>query len=361
MLFPLIPLIAAFVFDKLFFIGETPYYFLNTASFVNYEHKEELIFEMKEYLSKKDRKKVLAIFGNSRTTSFSNSYIEKNYPDWILYNFSVPGGTSDYFYYLMGKFQKHNVRPDFILFTVTPQGFNNASRIQMDEVMVYALPPAFIIQNLQHLRLDDITNYIAKKLFLSYKNKPLLTTIADRLKNHSEKKEILKFFISRSREALKESRGSVNLSPHEPVKDEVRMKKNAEDIINNFLRPFQYSKSQHYFTEKFLFIARELNIPSALLWARVSPDLRQMKNKLKIANLSKDKKITVREAWEKHMIHLADKYKVKFLDMNYETDFQCDLFQDASHMAGHCFPEFTDYLFNEINDIKSGRTSANTD
>ena len=348
MLFPLIPLLTAFCFDKVFFIGDLPYYFLNTASFVNYEHKEELIFEMKEYLSRPDRKKVLALFGNSRTTPFSNKYIETKYPDWILYNFSVPGGTSDYFYYLMEKFQKNNIRPDHIIFTVTPQGFNSASRIQMDEVMVYALPPSFVLRNIAHFSIDDVTNYIAKKLFLGYRNKPQIPVIIRRTKNNSFEKEILKKFINDSRIALHESRGSVSLGEHEPEIDPVKMKINADDIFKNFLSPFKYSESQHNFMEQGLKISSEMKIPSTLLWARVSPDLRQIKNATEFIKTDDGRKITIREAWLPHQIALAEKYGVKFLDLNFEKQFSCDKFYDASHMAGICFDEFTDYLFESI-------------
>ena len=348
MLFPLIPLLAAFLFDKLFFIGEVPYYFLNTASFVNYDHKEELIFELKDYLSRKDRKKVVAIFGNSRTTPFNNAYIESKHPDWILFNFSVPGGTSDYYCYLMEKFQKNNIHPDHMVFAITPQGFNSVSRIQMDEVMVYALPPSFIARNISHFSIDDMSNYIAKKLFLGYRNKPLPAVILRRTKNNSRDKELLKEFIINSKKALHDSRGSVALSKREPKTNRVKMEENAEDIFRDFLSPFQYSKNQHFFMEESLKIAVEMKIPSSLLWARVSPELRLLKNEIAFIKTDDGKTITIRGAWEPRQRSLAEKYGVKFLDMNDDGNFKCDKFIDASHMSGICFDDFTDYLFSNI-------------
>lgn len=346
MLFPLIGILSAFLFDKAFYAGELPYYFLNTASFINYDHKEEMIYELKEYLKKDNRKKTMVMFGNSRTTPFSNPYIEKKHPEWILFNFSVPGGTSDYFAYFMERFQKENIHPDFIFFTVTPQGFNIKSKIQMDEVMIYGLPFSFIISHIDRFSLDEISNYAAKKLFWNYRNKPELKRILQRAKEDSFEKEKLKEFILTNQALLKKNRGSANLGAYNPKADPELLKQNALDIWNGFLAPFAYSETQDYFTKESLRIASEMKIPAALLWARVSPPLRELKNTQEIVP-GPDGKLSVRDAWVPHMISISKKYGIAFLDMNYGEDFSCDVFQDASHMAGICFDDFTDYLIRK--------------
>ncbi|EMG00934.1 PF07611 domain protein [Leptospira borgpetersenii str. 200701203] len=75
---PFVIFIIAFGIDKL--ISSTalePYYSL-TLSDLNFRHKEFLFEELKDYLKKENRKKVLVYFGNSRALLFRNDYIEKN-------------------------------------------------------------------------------------------------------------------------------------------------------------------------------------------------------------------------------------------------------------------------------------------
>lgn len=122
---PFLLFLFAFLVDKLLLLDSFPLYYLTTASFINFQHKETLMYQLKEYLSFHQRKKVLVILGNSRSMSFNNDYISSKYPEWILFNFSVPGGTQDYFLYLMEKFKRERIQPEAVFFAVTPQGMNS--------------------------------------------------------------------------------------------------------------------------------------------------------------------------------------------------------------------------------------------
>ena len=168
--------------DKAFVVGNLEDYFLSTASFKNYDHKIAMLDELEEYLKKPDRKKVMIMFGNSRTMPFSTEYIASHYPGWVLFNFSVPGGTSDYYLEMLEQFQKRSIRPDHVFLAVTPQGMNQSARVSMDEVMVTGLSPGFVIRHAGHYSVDDITNYIAKKTFLVYQYRPKVWVIRDRMK-----------------------------------------------------------------------------------------------------------------------------------------------------------------------------------
>lgn len=347
MLYPVIVLLAALLVDKAPFAGDFELYFLKTASFLNYDHKEELAVELAEYLRRPDRRRVMVVFGNSRTLPFNNAAIQERHPDWTLFNFSVPGGTSDYFYYMMLKFQKMGIRPDSIYFAVTPQGFNDASRVEMDESMVNGLPVAFVLREFAHFRLDDLTNYFAKKLFWSYRYRPIPTLITQRMRNNSAEAKGLAEFIQNSERALRRNRGSVPASNEEPRTDPALMRRHAESIWSDFFVPFRYSKNQHYFTERSLAISKEMGIPAALLWARVSPDLRRMKNEIAVGVDQNGAPATVRELWLPEMERLSGQYGATILDMNYGESLSCDTFYDASHMAGICFGELADYLIQK--------------
>lgn len=348
MLFPLVLFLAAFLLDKLFFIGNFPSYFMNTASFVNYEHKEVLVDELEEYLKTPNRKMVLVMFGNSRTMAFDNNYIESHYPGVILFNFSVPGGTSDFYLYYMEKFQKRNIHPDFIFFTLAPQGFNTTPGIAMDEVLIFGLPAGFFFRHLNRYSSSEVTNYIAKNLFWSYKHKPRPGRILRRFKNNSDEKNRFDEFVSSSREEVERERGSV---PHDSSKKpshehESALVENARSSFRTFLYHFNMSEGQLRFTEDSLRIAREMGIDGAVVWARVAPELRRLIDEEKIPH--NGDLTTVRDLWEGPVRSLSEKYGYPFVDLNTTNQFHCDQFYDASHMAGYCFPAFTDFLIHGV-------------
>lgn len=348
LLFPVLVLLGAFLLDKVFFIGNLEHYFLSTASFKNYEHKLEMLDELEQYLKRKDRKKVLVLFGNSRTMPFSNEYIASEYPNWILFNFSVPGGTSDYYLFLLEQFQRRDIRPDHVFLALTPQGMNSQARVSLDEVMVTGLPPGFVARHALHYSLDDLSNYVAKKTFLVYQYRPKLWIVQDRLKEgHLQR---FRDFLQLLEDALRKERGSVPVKPEEGVvESEERMEIYARSIWKDFFVPFQLSSDQLHFSQQGLAILESLDVPTALIWVRVSRNLRERIANEKVAipanaRNHRVEKITVKEAWKPAMVSLASNYGAGFLDMNYESDFACDQFSDASHLSAACFDEFTDYL-----------------
>ena len=346
-MFPLLVLLGAFLLDKAFFVGNLEDYFLSTASFKNYDHKIAMLDELEDYLKKPDRKKVMIMFGNSRTMPFSTEYIASHYPGWVLFNFSVPGGTSDYYLEMLEQFQKRSIRPDHVFLAVTPQGMNQSARVSMDEVMVTGLSPGFVIRHAGHYSVDDITNYIAKKTFLVYQYRPKVWVIRDRMKpGHVEQ---FRKFLVLLEEALEKEKGSVPVKPDEKaVESEEQMEVYARSIWKDFFDPFTLSADQLYFTDRSLQILNSMQIPADLLWVRVRENLRKRIDTSEVARLERHQKTTVRKAWQPVMEAMAEKHNARFLDMNYEGEFQCDKFTDASHMSAICFGEFTDYLMKSI-------------
>lgn len=348
MLFPLVLFFVAFVVDKVFFLGNFPDYFMRTASFLNYDHKEVLRSQLKEYLQLEGRKKTIVIFGNSRTMNFDNKYIEKNYPDWILFNFSVPGGTSDFYAYHMGKFAEENISPDVILFAVTPHGFNTMPSIAMDEVILNGLSASFIINHIDQYTVDELTNYVAKKLFWSYRNKPHFSEIRKRLKENSQLAKKYNEFVEVSRQRLLNERGSVPYHINKEIRHskEDFLVKDAQNTYRTFLNPFSLSEGQIRFTDESLKISGKLGSETVLLWAKVAPELRRLIDEEPVINDSENR--TVREIWEPRIRQLSQKYDAPLLDLNYEDKIACDMFYDASHMAGYCFHDFTDYIMSKV-------------
>ncbi|MCB1139088.1 MAG: DUF1574 domain-containing protein [Leptospiraceae bacterium] len=354
LLFPVLVLLGAFLLDKIFFIGNLEDYFLTTASFKNYNHKVEMLDELEEYLQRSDRKKVLALFGNSRTMPFSNQYIAERYPNWILFNFSVPGGTSDYYLYLLEQFEKRGLKPDHVFLAITPQGMNRTAAVSLDEVMITGLPPGFVARHASSYSLDDLSNYVAKKTFLVYQYRPKLWVIRDRMKEgHLDQ---FRGFLGLLEDALRKERGSVPVKAEEGVvESEEKMEVYARSIWKDFFVPFHLSEDQVYFTRHGLEILHDLNVPTDLLWVRVSENLRRRIDTEKVAFRDGERsRHTVREVWEPAMRQLAGQFNARFLDMNFSTEFPCDQFSDASHLSAACFDEFTDYLMNEIENRRIG-------
>lgn len=352
LLIPFFLFLSAFLVDKLFLLNSFPLYYLTTASFINFQHKEKLTKELKNYLENTNtkRKKTLLILGNSRTMSFDNKYISKNYPEWILFNFSVPGGTQDYFLYSMEKFKKENIRPDAILFAVTPQGMNAKPSVMTDEVMVFGLPFNFVMNYFYYYSIDQLTNYLGKKLFVTYRFRPKLKIIGKRM----DDMEMVKFtsLLIYTNLTLEKERGSI-LNTHEfnSFPSEEVIQKNAESIWKDFFEPFVLDKKALFFLKRSIEIAKELNIPHiGILWPPVSPALKKLKEEkiVAIENTKNYHKKTVKEVWGKEMLNIAQEYKIHWYDFNFTEPMKCNYFFDASHLSSYCLKEYTDKIFAKL-------------
>ncbi len=346
LLFPALLLLAAFGLDKAFYIGDLEDYFLRTASFLNYDHKEDLVFELEAYLKRPQRRKVVVMFGNSRTMSFNNRYLERAHPEWILFNFSVPGGNADYYAFFMEHFRARNIRPELIFFAVSPQGYNRTPSIAMDEVMINGLSLGFVFWNWRRYNIDELSNFVAKKLFWNYQYRPKLTVIAKKLRNRKYHIRGFRALRVSSYYRLLIDRGSVPYHEHsDPKQDPEFLERTARGTWRDFFTPFTLSEPMFAFTEDFLRDARALGIPTRLLWARVGGPLRRRKVEEPVASADGTRS-TVRQIWEPRMRALAARYNAPFVDMNYTPSIRCDRYYDASHLAGACFAEFTDFLLS---------------
>lgn len=354
-LFPVLVFALAFLVDKAFFIGRLEDYFLTTASFLNFDHKEVMLDELEEHLKKPDHLKALVLFGNSRTMSFSREYIEERYPGWTLFNFSVPGGTTDYFYYFMKEFRRRDIRPEAIYFAVTPQGMNATPAVALDEVMVFGLPPSFLATEFRYYSLDELTNYVAKKSFLVYRYRPKMKIIEWRMSYNEQTEErpvdAFRKMLEQTGQSLTLHRGSV---PYDldvkPAQDEAAIQTNAVSIWKDAFTPFRLHEGQVHFAEESLKIAKELGAKTGLVWPRVSAPLRRLKETEKVAiDPVTHEPTTVRAAWEPAMKRLTEETGASWMDFNYDPAFDphCDFFFDASHMASGCFRPFMDGVMAE--------------
>lgn len=346
MLFPFFVFAAAFWLDKQLFVGDAPNYFLRTASFINYEHKEDLINDLDAYLKLPDRKRVWVMFGSSRTMSFDPKYLAEKHPAWILFNFSVPGGNNDYYHRYMEAFHRRGIRPDLLTFAVTPQGFNARPAVSLDEVMLNGLPVGFVARHADRYRVGDLTNYAAKKLFWSYRYRVNWGTIVNRLEDDSKDMIRFKQFRARSYTALLEGRGSVAFHDNpDPDQDPAVFRREADSTWRSFYTPYLPAEGQFQFAEGNLALAQELGVRARMVWAPVGPELRALLNEKEIK--IDDAETTVRAYWEKRMRAMAERRAAPLVDLNFAEQLPCDRYYDVSHLAGVCFGDFTDRLLAE--------------
>ncbi|PJZ56731.1 DUF1574 domain-containing protein [Leptospira barantonii] len=348
LLVPFIIFIIAFGVDKL--ISSTafePYYSL-TLSDLNFRHKEFLFDELKDYLKKEDRKKVLVYFGNSRALLFRNDYIEKKYPNWLLFNFSVPGGSPDYYLYWLERFQADGVKPDFILMDESIEIFNSSSVLTLDEVLFYGLSPSFVFRHVDRYSSSDLTGYIAKKIFNTHKNRPRWNVIRARAKEGgtlAKGYSKLRFEIS---ENLKTQRGSAtsDASPRIVLPPEL-LKKRSNTDFKSYLTPFTFNPKMLANQEDAIRIVKESGVAYATIWVRVSRPYFELYKTRKVLTNEKDEK-TPYEIMIPILTKLHESTGTVFWNMNEDAEYKCDDFSDPGHMSPSCFNDYADFIFKRL-------------
>ncbi|MDI7224878.1 DUF1574 domain-containing protein [Leptospira santarosai] len=345
---PFVIFVIAFGLDKL--ISSTtlePYYSL-TLSDLNFRHKEVLFDELKDYLGKKNRKKVLVYFGNSRALLFRNDYIEKKYPDWILFNFSVPGGSPDYYLYWLEQFRSDSVKPDFILLDESIEIFNSSSVLTLDEVLFYGLSPSFVFRHADRYSSSDLTGYVAKKLFHTHKNRPRFSVIRARAKDNG----LLAAGYSKLRstiwENLRNQRGSAtsDASPRIVLAAEL-LKKRSDTDFKSYLTPFTFNPKMLANQEDAIQIIKEIGVPFATIWVRVARPYFELYKTRKVPTNEKEEK-TPYEIMVPILKKLHASTGAEFWNMNEDPEYHCDDFSDPGHMSPNCFNDYADFIFKRL-------------
>jgi hypothetical protein len=353
LLIPVLIFLIALAVDRILMLEKIQTYFTKTVSEINYFHKPVLFQELKDYLQKPDRKKVFVYFGNSRALLFDNKYIEEHYPDWILFNFSVPGGTPDYFTFWLEQFQADNVKPDFILVDDSVEAFNFTARIKIDEVLVNGLDFPFILKYRSRYTSKEITNFIAKRLFKTYQYRPKLDTILQRLRNNSEIAKHYRQWRIQIAGKLKEERGSASsdISANATSSKELVLKYSEGDF-HSYIDPFTFNENMLAFQKDNFRILKELGVSHSAIWVRVARPYFQYIQTRNAVLPMKEQPITAYSIWYSKINAAHKEFGTGLFNMNEDKDYTCDFFTDASHMSTKCFPDYTDYIFERVIGVK---------
>ena len=353
LLIPVLIFLIALAVDRILMLEKIQTYFTKTVSEINYFHKPVLFQELKDYLQKPDRKKVFVYFGNSRALLFDNKYIAEHYPDWILFNFSVPGGTPDYFTFWLEQFQADNVKPDFILVDNSVEAFNFTARIKIDEVLVNGLDFPFILKYRSRYTSKEITNFIAKRLFKTYQYRPKLDTILQRLRNNSEIAKHYRQWRIQIAGKLKEERGSASsdISANATSSKELVLKYSEGDF-HSYIDPFTFNENMLAFQKDNFRILKELGVSHSAIWVRVARPYFQYIQTRNAVLPMKEQPITAYSIWYSKINAAHKEFGTGLFNMNEDKDYTCDFFTDASHMSTKCFPDYTDYIFERVIGVK---------
>ena|GEM_PF-1609400 len=346
LLLPFLIFIIAFGLDKFLSLEGVHTYFSKTLSDINYIQKEELYQDLQKYLQTPQRKKVLVYFGNSRALLFNKDYIETKYPEWTLFNFSVPGGRPDYALQWAERFAQDGTRPDFVLFDHSTELYNSQASLKVDETLTNGLKVGFVLRHWKYFTTSEISTLLAKRMFYAYLYRPKLEVILARAKARETYlypyQNLRMGFVSQ----LKLGQGSaITPGTHEGIMPEGLLKKSSFGDFNSYLVPFVFDDRMLYFFQGSVSEFRKIGVPMASIWVRLSLPYFELFKSQKVAN---EKRETVYENWLPKIEDFQRKNQLPFWNMNDDKNYNCNAFSDAGHMSPACYVDYTNYIMKRV-------------
>lgn len=351
LLYPLWIFLFAFFLDKAFLLEGVHTYFSKTLSDINYIQKNELYESLKTYLNQPNRKKVLVYFGNSRALLFDNQYIESTYPGWTLYNFSVPGGKTDYTLQWAEKFFRDGVKPDFVLIDQSTELYNSTASLKVDETLTNGLDVFFVLKHWNKFSTEEKSTLLAKRLFRTYQYRPKLEVI---LRRASQKQIYLYPYQELRAKFMGElaiGQGSAKTpGTHHELMPLARLKKSAFGDFHSYLVPFSFNDRTFQFYKEAAQIFKNMNVPQASIWVRLSLPYMELIRSQPVAKFENNNH-TIYSVWLPKVENYQNENEIPFWNMNDATDYNCNEFSDAGHMAPTCYRDYTDFIMKRV--IKS--------
>lgn len=329
--YPLIYLFILFLVDKVFLLDYFQKEFLQDGNVIYYRQRHLLFERMKKEVPKDPRKLAVA-FGDSRAYAFSEKLLTNDYKkDWTVYNFSGPQAPPIYAFYWFEKMIQNNIKPDLVIFTISPEGFYDALRLVHQPVLRLGVDEEFVKRHWNDIPKEDRREYIIDKLIafrsIEFDYKLFMSRLKEgELDQYDPEKN--------SHMAILNLFKGEQLAYTALVNDYKRLNKDARRMRKLYFSNFEVDQTQFTFTEKLLKLAKEHGITVFVTWPKVYKELRKEYEKEKI-----------RVVWQGKLKKLVQKYGMNFYNFNKITD--CDLFYDASHQSNLCFEEQINFLIEE--------------
>ncbi|GBF49205.1 hypothetical protein LPTSP4_07150 [Leptospira ryugenii] len=330
-----------------------------------YEYKEDLFQVMKENHQKNPNRRIGVILGSSRSGEFDTKLISRFVANTDTYNFAAPFGPISFQYYWMERILSEDIPIAYFMVEIDPLLFTK-SAIQYSLNGSYET--SFVLTHMDLYRenkgdpwtvssngfsVDEVETYFLKKLFALYKypldfgaikanNQNIEIGFVPGLSANITGKEHKRDFLSKILMANRELLGAM---PNEIkfANADFFLEKDAENMFETYLNPFQISITQIYFFKQMIQITQDKNIPVIFYYPVVAPPLRsRMEKNSLLADFQKATSALVLESKQKY------KADFRIVDPSQDSRWTCKDFVDSLHLSGACFPNLLPILFQSI-------------
>lgn len=190
-LFPTLLFGLLFLLDKAFLIKKIQLLTQKDATFLYYQYKPELLKKVKETYQNK-KQKILILIGSSRLMFVDYFEFKKIYPEWEMFNFSVPVNSPAYYLFTIEKILDEQVKPDLVILETDPYQFNEFSPGFRKSNLPYSFDLGFVIKNFELFEREEVSEFLGYLLFAGKTYPPDILIFLERIRNPEN--QILQLF-----------------------------------------------------------------------------------------------------------------------------------------------------------------------
>ncbi len=338
-LFPAMLLGVLFFVDKIFLIKKIQLLTQKDATFLYYQYKPELLKKLKDTYKQK-KQKLLVLIGSSRLMFVDYFEFKKIYPNWELFNFSVPVNSPAYYLYIIEKIIEEDIKPDLIILETDPYLFNEFSPGFRKSNLPYSFDIWFVINHFNLFEREEVSEFLGYLLFAGKRYPPDILILLERIRNPNN--QILQLFYKT--DEFQRLTNGCGLPPI-PIKEwyvrnlseiEISAKRSIQWLYPNY----KFSERQWIFFTKSLELLKKNQIHFLLVKPQVSPIMQEML-------IKNPKTYYAHQVWKKRIQEVIQSYEL--IDFSENQDFFCNTFVDGSHMSRECY----DPLLYEIMEVYS--------
>lgn len=339
--YPVFVFLIFFAVDKVMLIPEMKRLSQEDATYLYFDYKQELMDDMGAFIKNAPDKKIIAVLGSSRLLYFDYPRFSRNFPDWEIYNFSAPVTAPAYYYYILESLIARGIKPAYILMEADPFQYNENSNAFLKSNLSYSFSMPFILRNADLFTNQEISYYLGRWLFASYRYPPSFKRIAARIKNPNDR-----FLVAYNKvdEYQKKNHGAgPSIIPREDwyERDFTTLEISSRKIVQWLYGNYRFSERQKDFLLRTIDLAGKNNIAILLVRPPVSRPMQAILDE--DPHLSAGLKI-----WDREILKMSDSYGIPYLDLTNHSRFYCNTFVDGAHMSLDCYHPFMQEVMRSL-------------
>ncbi|MCB1173919.1 MAG: DUF1574 family protein [Leptospiraceae bacterium] len=347
MYYPLFLLLILFGVDKLCLLDEYKRLTMSDAPFLIFDYKPQLIEQMVREMKPADagagQQKLALILGTSRLLFFDYDFFQENYPDWKLYNYSAPITFPAYYWYILDSVRSRGLRPDLLIIETAAFQYSDGTDLFQRSNLAYSFDLPFILRYFNQFTRDEVSGYLGRFLFASYRYPPRPGVMWDRYQ-HPDTNQTYRAF--QAMEAFQQTHnGSArNIIPKESwfQMDRALMQYQAQHKTLPWLYTNAKISERHfYFLTAMLHYAHENQIKVVLVRPAVSQELQAAQRQ--DASLQ-----DFLQAFDSRRDKMLAEFPAVYIDFNQRSDYICTSFVDDAHMAVPCYHAMMDIIMDTV-------------